>query len=71
MDEIDSAFVDSLIPDGAAMPELLAIVQWLDEDGDPHWRVYNQTDQRTSGILGLLEMAKHHFLREADAAQES
>lgn len=69
MDDVDRAFVDSLIPPGSAVPELLAIVQFLDEAGNPRWKVYNQTDQRVSGVIGLLELAKHHFLTEAEVQE--
>lgn len=58
MDEVDIAFVNSLMPENAISTGFLAVVTWLDLDGEPHWRVYNQTDGRISSVLGLLEIAK-------------
>lgn len=66
LDAEDRAFVDSLVPDGCLATGLLGIVTWLDENGAPCWRVYNQTDERLSGLVGLLDMAKHKFLTETD-----
>jgi hypothetical protein len=62
LDAEDTAFLNSLVPDGCMPTGLLAVVTWLDQDAEPHIRVYNQTDERITGILGLLELAKKHFL---------
>jgi len=66
LDEVDTTFVDSLVPDGAMATGLYAIVTWLDADGEPRFRCYNQTDERLSGLIGLLEMAKKHVFESCE-----
>ena len=68
MDDVDKAFLASIVPPDAAMPQFLAIATWIDTDGKSVWKVYNQTySLPVSHVLGLLEMAKLNLLARSDA----
>lgn len=68
MDEVDKAFLASIVPPDAAMPQFLALACWIDPDGKLMWRVYNQTyDLSVSQVIGLMEMAKLNLLARSDA----
>lgn len=67
MDEADKAFLASIVPPDAAMPQFLAIATWIDTDGSLKWRVYNQTyNLPVSQVIGLMEMAKLSLIARSD-----
>lgn len=65
LDNIDKAFVDALVPEGALPTGLFAVVTWLDGDGEPNYRYYNQTDTRVFEMVGMLESVKLSIMQDA------
>lgn len=59
LDAADTAFVESLIPDGAVVSGLVAVVTFMQpETGLNEWKVYCDVDMPVSSTLGFLELAK-------------
>lgn len=63
LDEADRAFLETMVPEDALDPNLLAIVTWVDpETGATRWVLYAPDDSLLPTKLGLLELAKHKLL---------
>lgn len=63
LDAEDRAFLETLVPEDALDPHLLAIVTWMDPDtGESLWRFYAPDTTLVSHRLGLLELVKHSLL---------
>lgn len=59
LDDVDAAYVRSLVPEGAIPTGLLSVVTWLHaETGEAQWRVWCDIDMPISSALGHLELAK-------------
>lgn len=59
LDEVDLAFVSTLVPEDALDVSLIAIVSWVDPDtGESRFKVYARTDALIATTLGMLELAK-------------
>lgn len=63
MDEVDRAFLASLVPDECVPLGFIAGVLWLDENGEQRWRAYSQLDTPLTSHLGLLDLMKLDMLR--------
>lgn len=67
MDDIDKAFLDSILPDGAGMAGFVTVASWINQEtGALQWRVYSQIDVPVSTSLGLLELAKLELIARSD-----
>ena len=73
LDEIDRAFVDSIIPTGAMGVELFAVIRYMDAEGVQRFQTYSKPDQNAGAILGLIELGKArvvhahiHFVEDDD-----
>lgn len=59
LDEVDEAYVASLMPEGAIPTGLVSVVTWLSpETGASCWRVHCDVDTRVIETIGALELAK-------------
>lgn len=66
LDEIDTKYVASLIPDKAIPTGLLSVVTWLNvESGKMEYRVWMNLDMDIASALGSLELAKADVLSRA------
>lgn len=65
-DDIDKAWLDSIVPEGCVPLGFIGIASWLDEDGTQRWRCYSQIDVPISASLGLLELAKLELIARTD-----
>lgn len=65
-DEIDRAWLDSIVPADCLAVGFIGVVLWLDEDGDQCWRVYSQIDAPITTAVGLLEFAKLEMIARTD-----
>lgn len=63
MDEVDEAWLASIVPPDAVPLGFVAVASWLTEDGEQRWAVYSQLDLPLTGTLGLLELAKMELVR--------
>lgn len=67
LDEVDTAFLKSLIPDDAIVVGPIAVAVWLDENGTRNWRVYTPIDESATETVGLLELAKLEVIHRSSA----
>lgn len=65
-DEIDKAFLASIVPDGCVGMGFVAIVAWINEEGAQLWRVYSQMDAPLTSTLGLLRLAELEMVARSD-----
>lgn len=65
-DEIDKAWLESIVPEGCISDGFVAIVSWMDQEGKPFWRVYSQINVPLSTTLGLIELAKLEMVARSD-----
>lgn len=68
MDEEDikwiSTFGEGRIPKGAMVEGFVAIISYIQPDGDRGWDAYNTLDMPLSNILGLMDMAQFKFMHD-------
>lgn len=65
-DEIDKAWLASIVPDGCLATGFVGIAHWIDPEGAEHWRVYSQIEAPISTTIGLLELAKLELIARTD-----
>jgi hypothetical protein len=66
-DDEDRRFVESMVPEGAIVEALVAVVSWIDPtDGSQRWHVYCHSDLPASSNIGLLEIAKLSVIARSD-----
>lgn len=58
LDDTDKAFIDSLLPDGEAPLGVIAIIPFIDADGEFRWRNYINVDLLDVTVEGLLDRVK-------------
>ncbi len=63
MDEVDEAWLASIVPDDAVPVGFVAVAMWVTVDGEQKWSVYNQLDAALTTTVGLLELAKLEMIR--------
>jgi hypothetical protein len=75
MDEHDEAWLDSFkagadgrIPEDAIIEGFVSVVAWTTPDGESNWALYDVLGWRTSGIVGLLQMAAFHVMAKSTPA---
>lgn len=54
------------VPEGALPINCIVITEWVEPDGDAHFECVVADDVTFSSTIGLLEMAKHHLMNEAN-----
>lgn len=63
-DDIDRAYIASLIPERAIATGMVTVITWLDpETGAEQWRVWCDADNPASSVLGHLELAKADIMK--------
>lgn len=73
LDDCDIKFIDSFreenggctIPANSLVDGFITIISWMEPDGSKGWKLYHALDRPTSTVVGLLEMAKFEYLRDA------
>lgn len=66
LDDVDGAFIDSLMPEGSVPLGFVAVLLWVDGEGEQRWRCYSQMDTTVTTTLGLLELAKLDVVARSD-----
>jgi len=69
MDEVDAAFMDSLVPSGCTPTGFVAVATYMDENGVDKFKVYSQSELSLSSIVGHLEFAKLHMMARCYGAE--
>lgn len=65
-DDLDKAWLASIVPEGCVALGFIGIASWIDTDGEEHWRCYSQIDAPISSAVGLLELAKLELIARTD-----
>lgn len=65
-DDIDKAWLDSIVPEGCMGIGFIAVAHWIDDEGTQRWRVYSQIEAPVATSLGLLELAKLELVARSD-----
>jgi hypothetical protein len=68
MDDQDRAWVASFgrrIPEDAFVEGFVTVIAYTTPEGDSEWCFYNALPWRTSGTVGLLEMAKQQVVLQS------
>lgn len=67
LDDVDEAFIASLVPPGAIVTGVAAIVSWVDPDtGGQRWRNWCRMDLPVSSVIGLYELGKLDLIARSD-----
>lgn len=66
LEDVDRAYLESLMPDGSVPTALVSVVSWIDEEGKQHWRCHCIADAPVTSTLGLLDLAKMDVLARTD-----
>lgn len=63
LDAADTAFIESLTPDGHLCTGFIAVLSFIRPDGTPGWTHYYQHEGLAGAtVIGMLEMAKAEIL---------
>lgn len=68
MDDVDRAYLESWLPEGAVVVGMVSAVTYMaaDADGALRWAVHCDMDAPVTTTLGLLEMAKLDVIARSD-----
>jgi len=58
------------VPSAAVITDAVAVVAFIDADGNAAFRVLCDSDAPVSTTIGLMELAKAHLLRFAQAEED-
>ena len=65
MDEVDLAFVNSLVPEDAIGVDLVAVVAWWNQDAETkRFIVYSAPTMTVENVVGLLELGKARIITD-------
>jgi len=70
MDDEDVAWINSFIGEGkdispgCTVEGYIAVISYLDEDGNHRFHKYHTLDRPLPSLIGLLDTAKHEYLME-------
>lgn len=67
LDDADRTWLNTIMPRGGIPVGFIAVILWIDENGEQRWKCYSPLDAPISTALGLFELGKLDMIARADS----